>query len=524
MRSTRSRKSARALLGAVAAATAAVATAVVPAAASTSGPVAQPALAQPPIVPTYASNAAPAVLPAPGSWRGGVGRLTVSAASRIVVGGAHPGDLPTARTLATELHSARAWRASVVTSNIALHPGDVVLQRDSRRTDLGAEGYTLSVGRQVVITAATPAGEFYGTQTMLQMLAHGASLPVGSIVDVPRYRERAIAVSATLAYPMSWLENLVKDMAYVKLNRLHLEMKVQSRTDSSINFLPYFTRTQMAQLVALAAQYHVLVVPEMNGPGHMSPFVSTHPELQLINPRGVHDTSRLDITKPAAAPFYSSLIKDNASLFNSSSWDLGADEYLADSSYPNYPQMLAYARARYGSRATAQTAFVDFVNRIDGVARSYGRYLRVWNDGFTGHSSVALKRDVIVEYWCWTAVSPQAFLNAGYTVVNASADLYYIRGGRHPNIPALYASGWTPQRFIAPYTTTASGRLAGAEMSIWNDNYRAEGLRQTEINLYMPLRFMAQATWGTARPSTYSAFLAEAQALGRAPGWQQTAS
>jgi hexosaminidase len=47
--------------------------------------------------------------------------------------------------------------------------GDILLTLDTGRSDLGAEGYALTVGDTVRITARTDAGAFYGTRTVLQL-------------------------------------------------------------------------------------------------------------------------------------------------------------------------------------------------------------------------------------------------------------------------------------------------------------------------------------------------------------------
>lgn len=115
------------------------------------------------------------------------------------------------------------------------------------------------------MTGATETGAFYGTRTVLQLLAQGDRIPAGRTVDVPRYRERGVGVCACYIHiSMPWLENLVREMAYHKLNQLLLELKVKSDAHPEANTWGYYTKDEIRRLVALGAKYHVEIIPEIN--------------------------------------------------------------------------------------------------------------------------------------------------------------------------------------------------------------------------------------------------------------------
>jgi hexosaminidase len=468
-----------------------------------------------------AASPAPSVVPALASWTPADGSLTLGPDTRIVVDGGDQASLSTAQTFRTDLRAARPWDAPVVRSLTAAHPGDIVLRHDPSRSDLGAEGYSLKIGQQVEVTGATAAGIFYGTRTILQLLASGDQLPAGSSVDVPSYRERGVAVCACYTYySQAWMDRLIKDMAYLKLNYLHLEIKVSSTQFPNINFFSYYTPAEIQHIVDLAGKYHITVVPEINSPGHIDPYIQNYPDLQLVDKNGVADATRLDVTKPEAFSFYTGLIDEYFKLFPGPYFHMGADEYMLGSAYANYPQLLAYAQAKYGPNAVAQDAYIDFINRVDAYVQSKGRTLRIWNDGLTGVNTVPLNKDVIVEHWLGEPVTPQNLLDEGHTVMNASAAFYYIRGGSRPNSQNLYQTDWSPADFVDGPVAGGQPGLSGAEMAIWPDNYGAETENTTQANVFMPLRVLAQATWGSPHPTTdYASFQTMAQAIGHAPGW-----
>src|SRR5207245_2870632 len=71
--------------------------------------------------------------------------------------------------------------------------GDSVLELDDIALpsgDTGDQGYELEIGAQVIIRAQTAQGIFYGTRTVLQLLAQNLSLPGGLARDWPDYPQR----------------------------------------------------------------------------------------------------------------------------------------------------------------------------------------------------------------------------------------------------------------------------------------------------------------------------------------------
>ncbi|MFI6345949.1 family 20 glycosylhydrolase [Streptomyces sp. NPDC050560] len=466
--------------------------------------------------PTASASGAPALIPAPVNWTPATGTTRVGAGTRIATDTANLG---TARQLAGEIRAAHGLRLPVVRG--AAHRGDIVLRTDTGRRDLGAEGYALRVADRVTVTGRTGDGVFHGTRTVLQLLVRSTALPRGATRDVPAAGERAVGVCACYTYNTeAWFTRLIKDMAYLKLNTLHLELKVKSARYPEINTFSYYTPAEVRKLVALAARYHITVVPEINSPGHMDPYLTPYPGLQLTDTAGTPDPTRLDITDPAAFAFYTHLVDDDLKVFPAGSFHMGADEYMLRTDYSNYPELLAYAREKYGKDATPQDAYVDFVNRVDDYVRSKGRTLRIWNDGLTGENTVPLHKDIVVEHWLPEPVTAQQLLDDGHRVLNASDAWYYVRGGYAPDARKLYDADWSPADFSDGTVTRHTDGVTGAMYTVWPDNYGKETENQTERGMSDSLRAFAQGVWGGPRPTAdYDGFTALADTLGHAPGW-----
>ncbi|MER6287569.1 family 20 glycosylhydrolase [Streptomyces sviceus] len=459
----------------------------------------------------------PVTVPALTDWTAETGSYAYGSRTRLVADS--PAERRIAGTLADDLRSAGHGRTAVVRGGA--RPGDIVINIQPSRSTLGTEGYELHAGTSLSITGATETGAFYGTRTLLQLLARGDRIPAGRTVDVPRYKERGVGVCACYIHiSLPWLENLVREMAYHKLNQLLVELKVRSDAHPEANTWGYYTKDEIRRLVALGDKYHVEIIPEINSPGHIDPWIENRPDLQLTDSDGDKQPSRLDITQQAAFDYYTSLMDEYAQVFTAKSWHMGADEYMLGSDFAKYPQILDYAREKHGPDATPQDAFVDFVNRVHDYAASKGVGLRIWNDGLTGANTVPVKTDTTVEHWLNVAVKPSGLIAQGYAVMNSAYSLYLIRGGFHSDTESLYDQSWDPRSFEGEKLTSSKG-VTGAKISLWPDNGRGETENEVAVRLWPALRHVAQATWGDPHPdATYAEFVARGTAVGHAPGWR----
>ncbi|MEU5343170.1 family 20 glycosylhydrolase [Streptomyces sp. NPDC020766] len=459
----------------------------------------------------------PVTVPALSDWAPESGQYVYGRGTRLVADG--KAERRVAGTLADDLRA--AGHGSVPVVGGGARTGDIVVDVAPTRAALGKEGYELRAGKRLSVTGATETGAFYGTRTVLQLLAQGDRLPAGRTIDVPQYEERGVGVCACYIHiTTDWLENLVRDMAYNKLNQLLLELKVKSDAHPEANTWGYYTKDEIRSLVALGEKYHVTIIPEINSPGHMDPWIENRPDLQLTDSDGNKQPSRLDITRPEAFAYYTSLMDEYAEVFKADSWHMGADEYMLGSDFAKYPQVLEYARAKYGANATPQDAFIDFVNRVHTYAADKGKKLRIWNDGLTGTNTVPVTAGTTVEHWLNVATKPSQLRAQGYPLMNAAYALYLVRGGFHSDTKGLYDQSWDPRSFEGEKLASRAG-VTGAKISLWPDNGRGETENEVAVDTDPALRHVAQATWGSPHPdATYAQFTARAKAVGHAPGWR----
>ncbi|MBV1855183.1 discoidin domain-containing protein [Catellatospora sp. NEAU-YM18] len=462
------------------------------------------------------------MIPTLREWAVGTGVFAFGATSRIIVDTATQA---TGATFAADLLALTGRTIPVVTGATA-QAGDIKLALGSADTQLGAEGYRLTVASSVTVDARTDAGAFYGTRSLLQLIKQSNSIPAGTGRDWPTKPERGLMVdNGRKFFTAQWLRNHVKDLAYLKLNHFHLHFsdnlgfRVESSSHPEIVSAQRLTKQELADLIALAAQYHVTIVPEIDFPGHMDTILAAHPELKLVSSSGVVDNGFIDLAKDASYTLMRDLITEYLPLFPGPFWHLGADEYVGN--YAAYPQLLTYARAHYGASATAKDTYYGFINWANDIVRAAGKTTRMWNDGLkSGDGTVNPAANIVVDYWYDYGLTPQQLVNQGHQVMNSSwTPTYYVLGGAKPDVTYLYES-WTPDTFQGGTTITDPTRNSGAAMHVWCDNPNAETEDQVAGGIRDALRGLAQQTWGSPKAvSTYAAFQPIIATIGRAPGY-----
>jgi hexosaminidase len=474
------------------------------------------AFAAPAAAAPAATNPRPDTVPAVREWAGGTGEFELRRGARVFAPSRLAGE---ARLLARDLGIKRAGRGRPRRGDVALRLG---------RTPAPKEGYRLRIARSATITARTATGLFYGGRTLVQLLAGDRAAPRGRAVDFPRYRERGLMIdNGRQFFTRAWLDERIRELASLKLNLLHLHFsdnqgyRLESDTHPEIVSDEHLTKADVRSLQRTARRHHLTIVPELDAPGHLEAALAPHPELQLANVAGQRQPDKLDVTLPEARRFIADLLGEYLPLFDGPWWHTGADEYLGvvstEHDYDLYPQLEAYADAKYGADANGKDAVLDFVNFVAGLARRHGKRLRVWSDGIEGGSLVKLDARAAIEWWENRSSPPPGELMArGHLVQNAGWwPLYYVTGGPLESLRAsegeMYED-WSANVFEGPWSSRwftgdpggarfelppDARRQLGAQLNVWNDE--PDNMSQDEIaaGIRPRLRILAQKTWGS---------------------------
>ena len=268
---------------------------------------------------TFSARAAlPAIIPAPVRMEAGSGEFTLKPATVIVADEAAGG---VARRLVLDLAPALGWTPAVQGeaggAAIRLHVDG------SLESALGTEGYRLeSTTENVEITAAAPAGLYYGTRTLMQLLPPAIlrdapmpgmnwTVPAVTIEDKPRFGWRGGHLdSGRYFMPKDFVLKYIDLLALHKQNTFHwhltddqgwrIEIKRYPRLTEIGAWRPetvvghaknkpnvfdgrphggFYTQDDIREVVAYAAERFVTVVPEIEMPGHAQAAIAAYPEL-----------------------------------------------------------------------------------------------------------------------------------------------------------------------------------------------------------------------------------------------------
>jgi hexosaminidase len=153
----------------------------------------------------------------------------------------------------------------------------IVIDRKGAGKRLAKEGYHLSVGtNQIVIQASDDSGVFYGIQTVMQLLRKVEkryAVKGAKISDWPDTAVRAVHYDTKHHQDKrTYVESMIRELAAYKINMLvwEWEDKFEYPSHPEIGAPGAFTMKEMQELTRYAQQYHVQIVPLVQGLGHVS--------------------------------------------------------------------------------------------------------------------------------------------------------------------------------------------------------------------------------------------------------------
>ncbi len=240
----------------------------------------------------------------------------------------------------------------------------------SLKGELGEEGYILEINNDgILLKAATNAGLFYAVQTLRQMLpasietgefrSNRIRLPHVYIKDKPAYSWRGNMVDVARSFfGIDYLKRHVDRMALYKLNRLHLHLTDDQGWRIEIKGKPlltevgskgsvkggrsgYISQEEYKELQVYAAARNIVIIPEIDMPGHIYSALVAYPELNcpenanitpaLAIPPQLYDGyevgwSKLCLEKPEIYDFVSEVIGEISAITKGPWIHIGGDE------------------------------------------------------------------------------------------------------------------------------------------------------------------------------------------------------
>ena len=212
-----------------------------------------------------------------------------------------------------------------------------------------AEAYRLSVSnKRIKIEAVTEQGVYWAMQTLRQLerkKGKRSSVAGCEIVDWPAFRIRGFMQDVGRSYiSMEELKREIEILSRFKINVFHwhltenqawrLESKIFPMLNDSVNTIrmpgKYYTLEEARDLVDFCKKHQMLLIPEIDMPGHSAAFVRAF---------------RHDMQSPEGMKILKLLLDEVCETFDVPYLHIGTDE--VEFTNPHFvPEMVAYVRSK----------------------------------------------------------------------------------------------------------------------------------------------------------------------------------
>ncbi|MFB7632760.1 beta-N-acetylhexosaminidase [Streptomyces sp. NPDC056149] len=453
---------------------------------------------------------------------------------------AAPGTEDTARWLRATLGAAFALP---LPPGSAEAPDTLTLALDAT---LPAEGYRLDADARwgVRLTGGSPAGVFWGAQTLRQLLGPAAfrrsaldperapGMPEQTIEDAPRFGWRGLMLDVARHFlPKEGVLRYLDLMAAHKLNVLHFHLTDDQGWRIEIRRYPrltetgawrersklghrdsplwdprphggYYTQDDLREIVAYAAERQITVVPEIDIPGHSQAAIAAYPELgntDVIDTTSLKVWDTWGVSPNVLAPtdttlrFYEHVLEEVLALFPSRFVHVGGDEC---------------PKEQWRASATAQERIAElsldgedglqswFIRHFDRWLTDRGRRLIGWDEILEG----GLAEGATVSSWRGYEGGIAA-AKAGHDVVMCPSQQVYLDYRQHASpeepVPIGYVRTLEDVYRFEPVppqlTREQAERVLGTQANAWSE--AMDGQPRLDYQLFPRLVAFAEVAW-----------------------------
>ena len=479
-----------------------------------------------------AVNPKPFVVPELKQWTGKDGNFTPGKDARIVCTSQNPELLRIARMFADDYQQMFGQALSVAQGKAT--SGDFVLSLSADKK-LGEEGYAIKISDRVIISAPTPTGLYWSTRTLLQLAEQNQerSLPQGTIRDYPDYPLRGFMIDCGRKFiPMAYLQDLVKIMAYYKMNTLQVHLndngfkqyfehnwdktyaafRLESETYPGLTARDgSYSKKEFIDFQKQAVSNFVEIIPEIDVPAHSLALTHYKPEIGSKE----YGMDHLDLFKPETYEFVDALFKEylegDNPVFVGKRVHIGTDEYS-------------------NAKKDVVEKFRAFTDHYIRFVEGFGKQAVVWGALSHAKGDTPVKSEnVVMNAWYNGYADPATMIKDGYQLISIPDGLVYIvpKAGYYYdylNEPYLYKE-WTPAHIGKAVFDEKHPSILGGMFAIWNDHV-GNGISVKDIHhrIFSPLQTLSVKMWTGAQTGIpYETFNEKRALLSEAPGVNQLA-
>ena len=380
-----------------------------------------------------------------------------------------------------------------------------------------AEGYSLTVDADgVCITGASPAGVFYGVQTLRKALpvAQGGEvvLPAVAINDYPRFGYRGAHLDVSRHFfAVDSVKRFIDMLALHNMNRFHWHLTddqgwrfemakypklnaigsqraqtVIGRNSGEYDGIPYgpylYTKEECRDIVAYAAERHITVIPEIDLPGHMQAALAAYPELgctggpyEVWQQWGVSDDV-LCAGNDLTLRFIEDVLTEVIEVFPSEYIHIGGDE-CPKTRWQQCPKCQARIKAlgiKGDAKNSAEMYLQSFViAHAEKFLNGKGRQIIGWDEILEGE----LAPNATVHSWRGVGGGLEAAKQGHDCIMSPNTYMYFdYYQTKHTDTEPLAIGGYVPLEMVYDYeplhpslTPEQQKHIIGVQANLWTE-------------------------------------------------------
>jgi hexosaminidase len=346
------------------------------------------------------------------------------------------------------------------------------------------ESYELNVTTsKITINSTTDLGALHALETLLQLLQNNSNsyyFPVSKISDSPRFTWRGLMIDGARHFqPIDVIKRNIDAMAAVKMNVFHwhlvddqgwrIEMKKHPKLTEMASDGNYYTQEEIKNIVKYADNRGILVVPEIDVPGHGSAILTAYPEIGS-KPNATYGIERnagiftptLDPSNPKTYQLLSEIFDEVCPLFTGKYFHIGGDENEGKDWDAN-PTIQAFKKKnKLANNHELQTYFTM---QLIPMLKKHHKELMGWEEIMTKNMS----KDAIIHSW----KGVNEGLTSGSSLINAAKNGYktVLSNGFYIDLMQSVDDHYTTEILpkINTLTTQEKARILGGEATMWSE-------------------------------------------------------
>ncbi|KOP39920.1 beta-N-acetylhexosaminidase [Flavobacterium sp. WLB] len=362
------------------------------------------------------------------------------------------------------------------------------------------ESYSLDIkSNKITINATSDLGALHGLETLLQLLQNDSKsfyFPVSQISDFPRFTWRGLMIDAARHFqPVDVIKRNIDALAAMKMNVFHWHLvddqgwRIETKKHPKLIELAsdglYYTQEEIRNIVKYADERGILIVPEIDVPGHGSAILTAYPEIgskvitltggtsekniqgTAISTYGIERnagifTPTLDPSNPKTYKILSELFDEVCPLFPGAYFHIGGDENEGKDWDAN-PKIQEFKKKH--NLKTNHELQTYFTMQLAPMLKKHGKQLMGWEEILTKD----LSKEAIVHSWR----GPNEGVAPGQSLVDAVKKGYktVLSNGYYIDLMYPVASHYLndPMPKGADLSAEEKARILGGEATMWTE-------------------------------------------------------